>query len=209
MFPLTSSPLLGLFHDSRRAETAWGQPCVQLRSCTGPLMFSIDGGWEDQAHTSRRLRGLKLNLRRSGWVRGAVPRATILLRIFRLCQTYKIHVNPCKSNVFSGVSPWIFNFGVYCISGHTPFHCRKIAWNWAEEFFVKDTLVTDCLGSVPHHSIRWPTWLISHPLSDPIDHFVECWTYLKIILELHKKGCSRIYLTLWLTFQCFFPFGDL
>ena len=39
----TISPaLLGLFHDSQRAtETAWGQPCVQLRSCTGPLMFSI------------------------------------------------------------------------------------------------------------------------------------------------------------------------
>lgn len=112
MFPLTSSPLLGLFHDSRRAETAWGQPCVQLRSCTGPLMFSIDGGWEDQAHTSRRLRGLKLNLRRSGWVRGAVPRATILLRIFRLCQTYKIHVNPMFFQEF---------LHEYSISGYTAF----------------------------------------------------------------------------------------
>ena len=39
-----------------------GQPCVQLRSCTGPLMFSIDGSWEDQAHTSRLARFEAKNL---------------------------------------------------------------------------------------------------------------------------------------------------
>lgn len=138
MCPLTSSPLLGLFHDSRRAETAWGQPCVQLRSCTGPKWcFPSSDGWEDQAHTSRPARfEAKSAAQRLSQGCGATSYYTP--RIFRLCQTYKIHVNPCKSNVFSGVSPWIFNFGVYCISGQTPFHCRKIAWNWAEEFFVKD-----------------------------------------------------------------------
>ena len=112
-FPLTISPLLGLFHDSRRAETAWGQPCVQLRSCTGPKWcFPSSDGCEDQAHTSRPARFEAKSAAAQRLSQGCGATSYYTPRIFRLCQLYKIHVNPMFFQEF---------LREYSISGYTAF----------------------------------------------------------------------------------------